>query len=96
MLARLRDKWLSAGGFAGLIATADIERLEARILMLLADVWHYRTAPSRDLYAHIVELTNQLRRARDTISVLYAGNLARRADGTVDVDWVIDAILGEA
>ncbi len=77
------------------MASADIERLEASILMLLADLWH-RTAPSRDLYAHIVELTTQLRRARDTIAVLYAGNLARRADGSVDVDWVIETIVGQA
>jgi hypothetical protein len=96
MLARLREKWSSSGGLVGLMATADVERLEARILMLLADLWHHRTAPSRDLHAHVVDLTQQLRRARDTIAVLYAGNLARRADGTVDVDRVIEAIVGQA
>jgi hypothetical protein len=46
--------------------------------------------------AHVTDLSHQLRRARDTIAVLYAGNLARRADGTVDVDHVIEAIVGRA
>jgi len=46
--------------------------------------------------AHVIDLTHQLRRARDTIAVLYAGNLARSADGTVDVDRVIEAIVGRA
>jgi hypothetical protein len=44
----------------------------------------------------IADLSRHLRRARDAIAVLYVGTRSRRPDGTVDVDAVIDSVLGEA
>jgi hypothetical protein len=56
-----------------------------------------RVSSSVDIAAmEVEELKRHLRRARDTVAILYVGNKARRADGTVDVDEVIDSVLGDA
>ncbi len=62
----------------------------------LAEAMATRVRSRDDDTTRLAVLTEQLRLARNTIAVLYAGNLARRADGTVDVDRVIAATLGDA
>lgn len=43
---------------------------------------------------HVAALERALARARDTIAVLYVGAAARRADGSLDIDAVINGVLG--
>ncbi len=87
MLATLKSWWRAS--------EVDVDRLETRVVGLLADLWR-RRRHGRVLEFDLAEATRQLRRARAAVAVLYFGTRARRADGTVDVDSVIDSVLGEA
>jgi outer membrane murein-binding lipoprotein Lpp len=109
MLTRL-IRWCRVVDAAVYDMATDVEHLESRVLALLADLWDHRSTAIRaaeqenrrratrvlQLATERAEISRHLRRARDAIAVLYVGTKSRRVDGTVDVDAVIDSVLGEA
>lgn len=54
----------------------------------------YRNPPTSPRSDRLLDVEWALARARDAIAILYVGNGARLPDGKVDVDKVINGILG--